>query len=68
MAASLQRGRRALLSAGVGLGLAAPVVGQTAFPDRPVTLAVPFPPGGSTDVMARLLAERMALSSASPCW
>jgi tripartite-type tricarboxylate transporter receptor subunit TctC len=65
MAPSL-RGRRTLLSAGMGLGLAAPVAAQNAFPDRPVTLVVPFPPGGSTDVMARLLAERMAPSLGQP--
>lgn len=60
-------GRRALFGAGVGLGLAAPATAQQAgFPDRPVTLIVPFPPGGSTDVMARLLAERMAPSLAQP--
>ncbi len=29
------------------------------FPTRPVTLIVPFPPGGSTDTTARIIAERM---------
>lgn len=29
------------------------------FPDRPVTLVIPFPPGGPTDAMARTLAAEM---------
>jgi tripartite-type tricarboxylate transporter receptor subunit TctC len=29
------------------------------FPSRPITLIVPFPPGGSTDTAARILADRM---------
>src|SRR3954454_7815171 len=29
------------------------------FPSRPITLIVPFPPGGSTDAAARIMAERM---------
>ena len=29
------------------------------FPSRPITLIVPFPPGGSTDVVARIMAEQM---------
>ncbi len=29
------------------------------YPSRPITLIVPFPPGGSTDVAARIIADRM---------
>ena len=38
-------------------GIAA-VQAQT-FPSRSITLIVPFPPGGSTDVAARIIAEKM---------
>jgi tripartite-type tricarboxylate transporter receptor subunit TctC len=31
-----------------------------AWPERPIRLIVPFPPGGGTDVISRQLAERMA--------
>ena len=49
------------LAVAVALGLLAGIVGALAdtFPSRPITLVVPFPPGGSTDIAARIMAERM---------
>src|SRR5690242_9229385 len=45
----------------VALVLAAGLAGTKAqtFPSRQITLVVPFPPGGSTDVAARIMAEKM---------
>jgi tripartite-type tricarboxylate transporter receptor subunit TctC len=37
-----------------------------AFPSRPVTLIVPFPPGGITDIIARIVAEGMRVSLGQP--
>jgi tripartite-type tricarboxylate transporter receptor subunit TctC len=39
--------------------LAGNAAAQDAFPIRPVTLIVPFPAGGSTDLVARVIAEKM---------
>ncbi|MNZ02533.1 Tripartite tricarboxylate transporter family receptor [compost metagenome] len=36
------------------------------FPSKPITLIVPFPAGGTTDVLARTLGERLSRSSGQP--
>jgi len=41
--------------------LSHPAAAQS-YPDRPITLVVPYPAGGGNDVLARLVAEKMAAS------
>ena len=36
------------------------------YPSRPITLVVPFPPGGGNDIMARLVGERMSKTLDQP--
>ena len=49
---------KTVLLASVGLALT-PVFGQSDYPNRPIKLVVPFPPGGTSDVMGRIMAEEL---------
>jgi tripartite-type tricarboxylate transporter receptor subunit TctC len=55
-------GRRALTLGllGVALATALPLAMAQAFPGKPITIVVPFPPGGGPDLAARVLAEKLA--------
>ncbi|MBL8288205.1 MAG: tripartite tricarboxylate transporter substrate binding protein [Rubrivivax sp.] len=65
--------RALLLAAGAGgavhdgLGWAqTPAPSPAAFPSRPLRLVVPFPPGGSTDLLARRIGDKLAASLGQP--
>jgi tripartite-type tricarboxylate transporter receptor subunit TctC len=42
------------------LALAAPAVAQSDYPTKPIRIVLPFPPGGGTDAIARLIGEGMS--------
>ena len=54
---SARIGRRAALAFGGAAALAAPAPAQGKFPDRPIRLVIPWPPGGSADAQLRSVAE-----------
>jgi tripartite-type tricarboxylate transporter receptor subunit TctC len=60
---------RTTLSALAGLGLlawAVPAASAADYPTRPVTLVVAFPPGGASDVLARILGRKLEQVLAQP--
>jgi tripartite-type tricarboxylate transporter receptor subunit TctC len=50
----------------IAAAIVATAAGAQGFPTKPVTLICPFPPGGSTDTAARLIAERMRAPLGQP--
>jgi tripartite-type tricarboxylate transporter receptor subunit TctC len=60
----MRLGRRALLTAAALLPLAAQA--QDWKPSQPIKLVVPYPPGGLTDVLGRLVGERLQAGFGQP--
>src|SRR5262245_58468840 len=54
-----------VLVASTGLAIATPVASQS-WPSRPLTMVVPYAPGGSTDLVARLIAPGLSTALGQP--
>lgn len=55
--------RRIFIALGITAGLAAsavPAWADTAYPNKPVTVVVSYPPGGDTDAIARLMSDKLS--------
>jgi tripartite-type tricarboxylate transporter receptor subunit TctC len=58
--------RRSVLAAAALFSLAGIACAQAAYPTKPITMIVPFPPGGLADIVARPVAEAMSRDLGQP--
>jgi tripartite-type tricarboxylate transporter receptor subunit TctC len=62
----LNRFHALALAAVVGIGLASSPLSAQEFPARPVTIIVPQPPGGGTDIISRIIGEQLSKQLGQP--
>jgi tripartite-type tricarboxylate transporter receptor subunit TctC len=53
-------------TAAAGLLLAVPAAAQSDYPSKPIKLIVPFPAGGTSDIMGRMIADELSKSLRQP--
>lgn len=63
---SITRRAAALVAAFVALAAAIPALAQGGYPAKPITVIVPYAPGGNTDVIGRIVLEHAARTLGQP--
>jgi len=58
--------KKTLMYLAAALMFSASIAGAQSFPNKPIRLIIPFPPGGTTDIVGRLVAERMTRELGQP--
>jgi tripartite-type tricarboxylate transporter receptor subunit TctC len=56
----------AALIGGLALAFGAPATAQDDYPTKPTKIVVPYPPGGFTDILGRLIAEKLQANFGQP--
>ena len=56
------RTRRQFLLAGLGLSLSAIANCEEPYPNRPIKIIVPFPPGETGDIMSRVIEQKISIN------
>ena len=57
---------RALAAAALGAAALSPALAQSSWPDKPIRVILPFPPGGPSDMVIRVLTDKLLVSPKQP--
>ena len=57
---------RALAAAALGAAALSPALAQSTWPDKPIRVILPFPPGGPSDMVIRVLTDKLLASLKQP--
>jgi tripartite-type tricarboxylate transporter receptor subunit TctC len=59
--------RKLILTAAIAIfAFCTSIVHAQTYPNKPIKIVVPFPPGGTTDIVARMVAQRMSEAMGQP--